>query len=405
MYKDSKKNFVGQPIFKQLINLLPKNKFAALVKKHNTDYYYKTLYSWQQLVSMLYGIFQRCDSTSEICGGMEHLEGKLNYFGFDASPAKSTFGDAMRNRNCDLFKYFYFSLLKHFADVLSVSRIENISFDKFYAFDSTTITLFSQVMKGIGRNRKDDGKKKGGLKVHMLTDIHSDCAKFVHISEASRHDKTFLSYLTLPEGSMVVCDKAYNHYLQFAKWTQQGVFFVTKMKKNAVYEVQNEIFSSDTDFGITKVEHIHLSYKEDKKNKTLCLRKVNYIDPKGKNLVFITNNWDITAEEVALLYKNRWSIEMVFKKLKQNFQLHFFWTDNENGIKSQVYVTLIAYLLLSVLKRRTASKKAFSTIATLVRMFLSEHKDLYWLITSGQRTYSKKTRNKSPTKEIQLELF
>jgi len=117
--------------------------------------------------------------------------------------------------------------------ILSVSRIADVKFDKFYAFDSTTITLFSQVMKGVGRNRKDDGKKKGGLKVHMLTDIHADSAKFVKISEAKKHDKNFLQDLILPVDSMVVFDKAYNDYEQFASWSKKGVWFVTPMKKRS----------------------------------------------------------------------------------------------------------------------------------------------------------------------------
>jgi hypothetical protein len=408
MGKGTQKNLVGQPIFKQILNLLPRNKFDLLVKKHKTDRYYKRFHSWEQFVTMLYGVLSRCDSSGEICDGMRVLDGKLNYLGFDASPAKSTFGDALRDRPNDLFKEFYFCLIKYFEDDLSVSRVENVSFEKFYAFDSTTITLFSEVMKGIGRNRKDDGKKKGGLKVHMLTDIHADTAKFVKMSEAKQHDKTFLKDLMLPKGSMVVFDKAYNHYLQFAKWTETDVFFVTRIKKNAKTDIQNVVFENKLakgTHGVTKEEHIHLAYKEEKNEKTLCLRKVDYTDEIGRKYNFITNNWDISAEEVALLYKKRWSIELVFKKLKQNFQLHFFWSDTENGIKSQVWITLIAHLLLGVLKRKTKSKKAFSTIAALVRMYLIAHLDLNWVITSARRSYPNKCRKKKLKTLVQLDLF
>jgi transposase len=354
---------------------------------------------------MLYGVFSRCDSMGELCDSMRALGGNLNYLGLDRSPAKSTAGDALRDRPNELFRDFYLALLKHFEQVLSVSRIADVKFDKFYAFDSTTITLFSQVMQGVGRNRKDDGKKKGGLKVHMLTDIHADSAKFVKISEAKSHDKNFLKDVSLPIGSMVVFDKAYNHYKQFAGWSEKSVWFVTRMKKNAVSETQEMMFvDNDKTSGVICDEHIHLFYKDGKSPKTLCLRKVDYIDEKGRVYNFLTNNWNITAEEVALLYKKRWSIETVFKKLKQNFQLHFFWSDTENGIKTQIWITLIAHLLINVLKRTSRSNKAFSTIAALIRMHLPTHLDLIWLITECRRSYTKKPRNKGPT-SIQRELF
>ena len=279
-------------------------------------------------------------------------------------------------------------------------------------------------MKGVGRNPQDDGKKKGGLKVHMLTDIHADSPQFVKISEAKMHDKNFLQYLQLPKGSMIVFDKAYNSYLQFAKWTQMGINFVCRLKDNAKYEVQGaplfEKVLEENEFGVYKVEHIHLTYteiveiniegkkkaKKVKRKKTLCLRLVFYKDDKGRKYKFISNNWEITDEEVALIYKCRWSIETTFKKLKQNFQLTYFYSDTENGIKTQVWCTLIAYLLLLVIQTVSESKKALSTIAALLRMHLISHLDMQWVVTEGRSAYPKrsKSQNKSPT-SVQLSLF
>jgi hypothetical protein len=139
----------------------------------------------------------------EVCNGMRALAGKLDYFGMNESPAKSTVGDALRDRDEELFWLFYFALIAYFSPLLSVSRKkkyrkEGVSFEKFYAFDSGTVTLFSDIMKGMGRNPKGAGRKKGGLKVHMLTDIHAETSQFVKISEAKMHDKNFLPhFLTL----------------------------------------------------------------------------------------------------------------------------------------------------------------------------------------------------------------
>jgi hypothetical protein len=239
-----------------------------------------------------------------VCDGIRALGGKLNYLAMDCSPAPSTAGDALRDRDEELFRLFYFVLIMYFSPFLSVSRKKNrrregISFEDFFAFDSTTITLFSDIMKDVGRNPKGDGKKKGGLKVHILTDVHAETLQFVNISEAKMHDKNFLQYLNLARGSMIVFDKAYNYYLQFAKWTESGANFVCRLKDNAKYEVQGEplfvkTFEKD-EFGVYKVKHIHIMYMETvevsvegKKNKKkvkkvkqmkkMCLRLVWYKD-------------------------------------------------------------------------------------------------------------------------------
>lgn len=233
------------------------------------------------------------------------------------------------------------------------------------------------------------------------------------------HDKNFLKHLILPSGSMIVFDKAYNHYYQFAEWTREGVNFVCRLKDNALYEVMETMFEktlTGKEHGIMKDEHIHIKYKDAKqektnakkqkqKLKTLCLRKVTYRDKQGRVFQFITNNFEISADEVAFLYKKRWSIELVFKKLKRNFQLRYFYSETENGIKTQVWCTLIAHLLLMVLKVKTGTKKAFSTVAALIRIHLISHLDLFWLIENCRRTYVKKEKRRNKSPAIQLSLF
>lgn len=405
--KNTEKNLVGQPIFKQLLEFIPRNKFDLLVHKHQSDKYYKTFDSWTQLVTMLFGAFSRCDSMGEICDGMRGLAGKLNYLAMEKSPAKSTAGDGLRGRNNAFFEDVYFMLLDHFKPLLSVSRIDNVSFAKLFIFDSSTIRLFSDIMKGVGRNPKNEGKKKGGLKVHMMIDAHSDTPEFVKISEAKKHDKNFLKYLDLAANSMIVFDRAYNHYLQFAQWTERKINFVCRLKKNAVYQVIEVLFEQQLEKdqqGVLKEEHIHMVYKENGQNKTLCLRKVTYRDDKKRIYEFITNNFEITKEEVCFLYKLRWNIELLFKKLKQNFQLHYFYSETENGIKTQIWCTLIAQLLLQVLRVKSESKKAFSTIAALIRIHLISHLEVFWMVQNCRRTYAKqKKRNKPPS--IQTSMF
>lgn len=385
--------FVGQPIFGQILKLIDKAAFVSLVKEKKSDYYYKAFKSWDHLIIMLFGILSRCDSMAETCEGLKALGGKLNHLCLQKAPAKSTSGDGLRNRDSSFFEALYYKLVDRYKSFLSDSRTYGLTFKELLIIDSTTIRLFSDILKGVGRNPKNDGKKKGGLKVHMLIDAVQSVAKFVRITEAKLHDKNFLSQIQVPAHSMLVFDKAYNYYKQFAKWTEEKIYFVTRQKNNAICTVLEVIMDKELikgQFGVYKEEVIEISYKENKTEKKLTIRRIYYRDEKGRHFVFITNNFDITAEEAAFIYKKRWQIELLFKKMKQNFQLHYFYGENENAIRTQVWCTLIAQLLLTVLQKTANVKKAFSTVATLVRIHLISLLDVYELLRNVKRTYAKK---------------
>lgn len=396
MSESTNKNLVGQPILTQVLSLVNKNKFNGLVTKHESDRYYKKFSTWAHFVTMMFGIYSRCDSVTEIVEGMIGCVGKLGHFGLKEVPPKSTVTDGNRQRDNTFFESLYFSLVKRYSSFLSSSRTIGLNIKELYIVDSTTIQLFSSlVFKGVGRNPKDGGKKKGGLKVHMLIDALQDVGKFVKVTAAKVHDSKFLNELTLNPFSMVVFDKAYNHYKLFAKWTEKQIWFVTRMKDNAVYEVE-QIVSENTipvgKAGVLKEEMVNLCYKENQKDKDvqkLSLRRITYQDDKGRMYVFITNNMELTAQDIADIYKQRWQIELLFKKMKQNFQLHCFYGESENAIRIQIWCTLIAQLLLTVLQRKTETKKAFSTIACLVRQHLLSYLNLEELLKNSKRFYDK----------------
>ena len=171
MGKNSIKTLIGQSIFKQIINLIPRNVVDKVVFEYGGDRYYKSFSTFDELITLLFGVFERCDSAREVCDGMAALSGKLNHLGMDCAPAKSSFNDALNRRSEKIFEAIYFALLSFFTPILSDSRKEGISFKHFFAFDSTTIRLFSEVLKGVGRKLKGLGKQKGGMKVHMLSVI------------------------------------------------------------------------------------------------------------------------------------------------------------------------------------------------------------------------------------------
>lgn len=396
MSENTNKNLIGQPILTQVLSLVNRNKFSGLVKEHGSDRYYKKFSTWTHFVSIMFGIYSRCDSVTEIVEGMIGCVGKLGHFGLKEVPPKSTITDGNRERDSKFFESLYFSLVKRYSSFLSSSRTLGLSIKELFIVDSTTIQLFSNlVFKGVGRNPKDGGKKKGGLKVHMLIDALQDVGRFVKITAAKVHDSKFLNELVLNPFSMVVFDRAYNHYKLFAKWTGKQIWFVTRMKDNAVYEVVQIISENklpEGEAGVLKEEKVNLCYKENNKDKELqklLLRRINYRDEKGRLYVFITNNMALTAQDIADIYKQRWQIELLFKKMKQNFQLHCFYGESENAIRIQIWCTLIAQLLLTVLQRKTKTKKAFSTIACLVRQHLLSYLNLEELLINSKRFYDK----------------
>ena len=400
MSKNREINFVGQPILKQIFKLVDNIDLRSIINKHQSDRYYKAFKTRTHLVTLLFGIFSRCDSMTEIVEGMRALGGKLSYFGLQKAPAKSTASDGLRNRPDKVFEDIYFAMVKKYQTFLSDSRTFGLTFKEVLLIDSTTIRLFSDILKGVGRNPKGDGKKKGGLKVHMLIDAVQSVGRFIKITAAKVHDKNFLKSLELISHSMVVFDRAYNYYHQFALWTKQEVYFVTRLKKNAVYEIIEITRKHYRKKGKAKVlrdEIIELEYiPEDehgkrltKQKKKIRLRKVSYQDERNRYYEFLTNSFDITAEEVAFLYKKRWGIELLFKKMKQNFQLHYFYGENETAIRTQVWCTLIAQLILTVIQKMAQTKKAFSVVASLVRIHLISMLDVFELLRSTKRNFSK----------------
>jgi len=364
-----------------VISLIDGISLTSIVKKHNADYYYKAFKAKTQLITVLFGIFSRCDSMTEICEGLRAMGGKLNHLGLEKAPAKSTASDGMRNRDNKFFEDVYFKLVHQYQSFLSDSRTFGLTFKEVLLIDSTTIRLFSDILKGVGRNPKSVGR-------------------FIKITEAKVHDKNFLKELELISYSMVVFDRAYNYYHQFALWTSKSVFFVTRIKKNALYTVTEVLQEHQKQKGkamVLREEIIEIEYapedengkKQTKEKKTLRLKKVCYQDEKNRYYEFISNSMDSTAEEIAFLYKKRWGIELLFKKMKQNFQLHYFYGENENAIRTQVWCTLIAQLLMTVIQKMAQTKKAFSVVASLVRIHLISLLDVFELLRSTKREYLK----------------
>ena len=364
-------------LFSQLLNYFPNTKFTALVKKHQAERNAKGFTCWTQLVSMLFCHLAHADSLREICNGLACCLGKLIHLGIGKPPNKSTLSYANSHRSADLFRDLYYETLDHFRNHGGLGkRKAKFRFrNKLLSMDSTTISLCLNLFPWASFRRA-----KGGVKVHVLLDHDDYMPSYVLITEARKHDRTAAKTLHLPKGSIIVADKAYTDYSLFCEWIEQGVFFVTRMKENAQYEVcetravpQNRSILSD--------ETIQLTGSLSQKKCPHPLRRIVYWDEENqRELVFLTNHMTFGASTIAAIYKDRWEIELFFKTLKQNLKIRTFVGTSENALLIQIWTALIALLLLKYLHFISTFGWSMSNMVCMLRLNLFTYRPLLeWL--------------------------
>ena len=366
-------NFFGQPIFSQMIGLLTKSKISERTKEHKSDHYCKRFSTFQHLITMVYGVTSGCNSLRELCGGIVSYGDKISHCKFDYSPKRSTISDANKRRDCVVFEDIYDDLVKEYLPNLSDSHKQLVIDKKTYAIDSTTIALFQPIFECVGRNPAN-GKRKGGIKSHQKLDMQAGIPVKVYHSNAREHDSLFIQKEgVMKKGEVALFDKAYNNYALFDQWNKNEIFFVTRLKNNAKEILLEEFeLTQATPSNILRDAKIALKYKDDKgQEKQVELRLVSfYHQEKNKAYYFVTNLFDLPAEQIALLYKKRWEIELLFKKIKQNFPLQYFYGDNKNAIQIQIWCTLIALLLITFMKKQLTKSWGFSNLVSLLQKHL-----------------------------------
>ncbi|MGH2612199.1 MAG: IS4 family transposase [Rhabdochlamydiaceae bacterium] len=387
------KKFSGQPILSQILDVIPSSLIYSAGRKHKANRYYKRIPLRVHLVSLLYGVFSYCNRLRELSEGLLACAGKLPHLGLDKAPARSTLSDANNKRDYRVFETIYNGLLKQYHSFISDSRLKGLSIRNLKIIDSTTISLFSDILRGVGRNRLDGARKKGGIKVHAMMDAFSGVAEFVRMTAAKVHDRGFLYHLDLPKNSWIVFDKAYIVYVQFEKWTNKGIWIVSRMKDNAKFHVTKVLVDKTKKKkakGVVKEQYITVEIKDKVKgDRRLKLRRIIFITDEGKTYIYATNNFTLPASQIATIYKNRWMIELLFKQIKQNFPLRYFWGASENAVKMQVYCVLIAQLLMVVVRKKAATKKSFANMITVIRLHLMSYINLMDFIKDTYKAWRK----------------
>ena len=373
-------NFFGQPIFGQLIKSLDRKKIAEMSRKHGGEKYVKSFDGYTHLLTMLYAVIQRFDSLREIEASMTAEVRKLHHVGIDSVPKRSTLSDANARRSEKFFEEVYRDLYEANKAILSSDSRRGGTEEwikRLRIIDSTTVSLFSNtIFKGVGRHPKT-GRKKGGIKVHAVIHANEGVPCDVQFTSAATNDSFMLAPNHYKHNEITAMDRAYINYAKFEELTDRGVVYVTKMKKRLSYEIL-------VDFIHQKSQGV-MEYREQivvfrKGNINHIARIITYVDIKKdkqpKPISLLTNDFDMPLETIISIYRRRWQIESLFKQIKQNFPLRYFYGESANAIKIQIWVTLIANLLLSLLQSTLKRRWSFSGLATMVRIVLMYYLNL-----------------------------
>jgi hypothetical protein len=385
--------FTGQPIFNQVLSFLSRQLVCKIASEHRADYYCKRFTTYEHLVTLLYSVFNQCNSLREVSTGLLAWEHRISHLGMKHHPRRSTISDANSRRNPEVFEAIYMRLLQDYGDFLPDSRACKKR-NSLYIFDATTITLFKETLQGTGLADMN-GKRKGGIKVHTLIRSDQDVPCMVRYSAATSNDSQFLRHVHLAKGSVIVFDKGYPNYSSYLRFTTEGVTWVTRLRSRMVYEVvkENMVQPQHNSQGVQSDTRIILGHSHKKGALKVRARLIRYRDPQtGKLLEFITNNMRLSPLNVANYYRKRWQIELLFKRIKQNFSLKYFLGDSENAIKNQIWAVLIADLLLKIIKKGTRCTMSFSNLASMVRLHLMTYMNLKSFLNSPEKELLKRCR-------------
>jgi len=360
-------------IFSQLLQLFSRIEFQQAVMETKAERHARGFTCWGQFVAMLFCQLGRAHSLREISGGLRSCEGKLKHLGINA-PSRSTLAYANEHRPWQLYQRIFLQLLDRCRNQVQGKKKFRFK-NKLMGLDSTIIDL-SVTLFDWAKFRRT----KGAIKLHLLLDHDGYLPSFAVITEGKMADVRVVPQFSFAPGTIVVDDRGYNDYALFGQWTTQGIYFVTRMKDNALYEVvgTKEVPQNRH---ILKDELIELRGLGALNKCPYPLRRIEAYDPEtDKVLVFLTNQLEFGASTISAIYKDRWQMEVFFKALKQNLKIKTFVGTTANAVKIQIWTALIAMLILRFLQLRSKFHWSLANLVALLRMNLFTHRDLWaWL--------------------------
>ena len=370
--------FKDKFVFSQLIAFLDRNHFNYLARKYDGDKYVKHLTCWNQLLALMFGQLSNRESLRDLIVALEAHQSKCFHLGLGRKPiAKTTLATANQNRDYRIFEEFAFYMMEQArrnraADIFKLGG-------KVYAFDSTTIPLCLSVFWWAKFR-----KKKGGVKVHVLYDLEAQVPAFYHITTASVHDSKAMPEIPYETGAYYIFDRGYNNFKELFRIQRMESFFVVRAKTNLQYKCVK--WKRRMPKNILSDAEIELTVYNSRKDYPDNLRLVRYYDEKqGREFMFLTNAMDLTAQQIADLYKNRWQIELFFKWLKQHLKIKKFWGTTENAVRIQIAAAITAYCLVAIVQHDMKLKRSAYEVLQILSISLTDKTPLRELF---DKTYS-----------------
>ena len=355
-------------LFSQLLTVFDRTKFYGLVHRHQAERYAKGFSCWDHFVAMLFFQLAQAKSLREICSGLACCLGKLRHLGMNTAPNKSTLSYANANRPWEMYRDLFYETLGmcRMSAPGKKSRFEN----KLLSLDSSTISLCLSLFPWA-----KFCKTKGAVKLHLLLDHGGYLPSYAYISNASRHDVTFARRFPLAPESIVVMDRGYNDYRLFASWTENRIYFVTRLKENADFTIiaESEVPKHRN---ILADQTIEFNGELSKKKCPYPLRRIVVWDKENsRQIVLLTNHMSFGATTISAIYKDRWQIELFFKALKQNLKVKTFVGTSENALYIQIWTALIAILLIKYLQFKSRISWSLSNLVALLRWNLFTYRN------------------------------
>ena len=370
---------VGSYIFSQVVDFIPRYQFDKLVAKYHGNRHTKDLTCYNQLLHLLFGQITGCSSLRDICLCLEAHKSVLYHLGIRNTVNQSSLSRANENRDYRIYEELGIYLISVVRPLYSETIVPEVTVDNvLYALDSTTIsTSIKLATWAMGKY------SKGAVKMHMLLDLRGSIPANIHITHGRWHDSNELDVLEPEPYAFYMMDKAYVDFDALFRFHLAGAYWVSRPKENMKYEVTGHRKLSDADWkaGVTGDFTIRLITKSfclyPEPIRAVCV----YDEEAGEEIVFITNSFDISASEVACLYRHRWDIEVFFKWVKQNIVVKTLWGYSENAVRTHLWVAIIAYLILARIKADYKSTYSVTEVATLIRISALEKTSLRELIT------------------------
>lgn len=401
-FKVNKKS--AKPLLGQIMEMIPSYVLTRSVGLYHSDKHCQTYRTYDQLTAMMFGQLNKCLSLREIAQGISVDSQFLSDIGLAQSPAKSTMSDGNKKRDYRVFEKLYYLLLEHYSTLFSKTQgykvIKEIEGKNIKLVDATTISVCLQLFDWAKFRTA-----KGGIKMHTSLDEASMMPEIINITEAKVSDRRGVDGFSYPKGTIVVDDRGYYDFKLFKNRIDDENVFVTRIKINTSYEVLEELdLPDEKDHHILKDELIRLTGKAAKKagmDEQILRRVVVYREEDNKTIEVITNNKEWAAATIGELYKRRWKIETFFKLIKQNLQIKTFIGTSENACKSQLYIGLITYLIMEVIRRHVSkTKHCFGNFLTLIRVCLIQYNQLEYIVNEIKITVQKARKARaSPQKE------